>query len=131
MTKFIPLGDSKFDSREKVLKLMGGHLEENILGNLSVAEGDTTIYGEIEVKSDGSYELMEEGLSSRNLSRQEKTALKNRVLKQWEDSKKYSRFQDIKEDVIGYSIGIGVLLSMSAAIGGSRYLIEEISKYLK
>ena len=101
MTKYIPLNQSRYNPIEKKLELMGGHLEETIDGKVEVSEGDATVYGEMEVKSDGSYELLEEnGLQFRSLNLQEKNALVNRVEKQWANSEKYNKREKIKEHVL-------------------------------
>ena len=132
MTKYIPLGDVELNLLEKRLTLKGGHLEEGVGGELSVTNGDTTVYGEIEVKSDGSYELIENGLSLTDLTFQEKLALQDRLRKQWEDSDKnhkYYKRQEIKRDIIDISKIIGFILGASAFISTGNYLANEVIKY--
>ena len=127
MTKYIPLGESKFDPIGKTLELKDSHLEETVEGELSVSNGDATIFGEIEVKSDGSYELIRDGFSSTDLTFQEKLALQDRVRRQWQESREYDRFQNLK-DVSKFA---GFILGAAAITASSAYLVQELIKYFK
>ena len=100
MTIYTPLSESEFDPIKKKLILNGGHLEETVNGKVEVSEGDTTVYGEIEVKANGSYELLEDGLSFRKSTLQEKNALVDRFRKQCANAEKYNRSQDARENVL-------------------------------